>query len=48
MSFYPVFRLLNCKTVQDNQFMTISCIIFVSPKCIDYALLMDFQYSTNN
>ena len=31
--FFPVFRLLKWKSIQENQFLIITCFIFVSPKC---------------
>ena len=34
MPFSPVFGLLKWKAIQDNQFMIIICLIFVSPKCV--------------
>ena len=34
MLFYPVFELLKWKMVQDNQFIIIICLIFVSPKYV--------------
>ena len=34
MSFHPFFGLLKSKTIQDNPFLIIICLVIVSPKCV--------------